>query len=128
MIKYVTWEDVEKFISNIEDIHKRMHFTGVYGIARGGLVPATMISYRLRIPLLMAPCSGCLIVDDITDTGNSLSHYLLNNTNENKYFTATIYYSPYSTVKPDYFMNMKQEEWIVFPWEKVINPEGKIKS
>ena len=128
MIKYVSWEEIEQFNENIEGIHRKMSFTGVYGLARGGLVPAVMISYRLRIPLLMAPCPGCLIVDDITDTGNSLSHYLLNNTNENKYFTATIYYSPYSTVKPDYFMNLKGDDWVVFPWEKVTNPEGRIKS
>lgn len=128
MIEQVTWKDVEQFVDEIELLHQHAHFKGVYGLARGGLIPAIMISYRLGIPLLYAPCRGCIIVDDIADTGRSLSHYILNRTNDVKYFIATIYYSKQSIVKPDYYMKEKEDgKWVVFPWERV-KLEGEIKS
>lgn len=128
MIEQVTWTDVESFVGEIETLHKTKHFVGVYGLARGGLIPAIMISYKLGIPLLQAPCRGCIIVDDIADTGRSLSHYILNRTNDVKYFIATIYYSKQSIVRPDYYMKEKADnKWVVFPWEK-IKEEGEIKS
>lgn len=129
MIERVSWEEVEKFVTEIYNLHKERHFTGVYGIARGGLIPAIMISYRLGVPLLQAPCRGCIIVDDIADTGRSLSHYILNRTNDVKYFIATIYYSHQSIVRPDYYMREKEDnKWVVFPWETVKADAGDIQS
>lgn len=128
MIEQVTWKDIELFVDEVELLHQQAQFKGVFGLARGGLIPAIMISYKLGIPLLQAPCRGCIIVDDIVDTGRSLSHYILNRTNDVKYFIATIYYSKQSIVKPDYYMREKRDnEWVVFPWEK-IKGEGEIKS
>lgn len=129
MIERVNWEDIEKFVTEIDNLHKEKHFTGVYGLARGGLIPAIMISYKLSIPLLQAPCRGCLIVDDIADTGRSLSHYILGRTNDIKYFIATIYYSHQSIVRPDYYMKEKEDnKWVVFPWEKIVSDTEIIKS
>lgn len=128
MIEQVTWEQVEKFVDELAEIHKECHFTGVYGLPRGGLIPATMASYKLGIPLLMAPSTGCLIVDDISDTGRSLTHYRPNKTNKSKYFIATIYYHEQSLVEPDYYMKNKGQDWVVFPWEVVNDSEGDIKS
>ena len=128
MMEQVTWKDVETFVEEVEILNQHAKFTVVYGLARGGLIPAIMISYKLGIPLLQAPCRGCIIVDDIADTGRSLSHYILNRTNDVKYFIATIYYSNQSIVKPDYYMREKEgNKWVVFPWEK-IKEEGEIKS
>ena len=128
MIEQVTWKDVETFVEEVEILNQHAKFTGVYGLARGGLIPAIMISYKLGIPLLQAPCRGCIIVDDIADTGRSLSHYILNRTNDVKYFIATIYYSKQSIVRPDYYMREKEDDkWVVFPWEK-IKERGEIKS
>lgn len=36
MIERVNWEDIEKFVTEIDNLHKEKHFTGVYGLARGG--------------------------------------------------------------------------------------------
>lgn len=128
MIEQVTWKDVETFVEEVEILNQHAKFTGVYGLARGGLIPAIMISYKLGIPLLQAPCRGCIIVDDIADTGRSLSHYILNRTNDVKYFIATVYYSKQSIVRPDYYMREKEDDrWVVFPWEK-IKEKGEIKS
>lgn len=116
---YVTWEQVDNFVNNLaEHIEENGYgVTGVYGIPRGGLILATMLSYRLDIPLLMAPCAGCVIIDDIADSGRSLCHYTENDTQFNAYFIATMFHHKRSIVQPDYTKFEKIDEWIVFPWE-----------
>ena len=116
-----TWEqldkDIDEFCKSCMLTGKK--FTGVYGLPRGGLVPAVMISHKLDIPLLMSPCNHCLVVDDIADSGRSLYHYTENDTQFNKYFIYTLYYAERSMVKPDYYGHLKPcNEWITFPWEK----------
>lgn len=117
-VKHVDWEQVETFldeISVISDLYN-LNFTGVYGLPRGGLVLAVMISHRLNIPLLLAPCKNCLIVDDIADTGISLEHYDIDK-NEKQYYITTMYYHKQSKVLPDFYVYEKTDNWIKFPWE-----------
>ena len=117
-VKHVDWEQVETFldeISVISDLYN-LNFTGVYGLPRGGLVLAVMLSHRLSIPLLLAPCESCLIVDDIADTGISLEHYDIDK-NEKQYYITTMYYHRQSKVVPDFYVYEKTDNWIKFPWE-----------
>jgi len=116
MIEAVSWKDVEEFVASLEN---GQTFNGVYGLPRGGLVIAVMASHKLRIPLLAAPCKGCLIVDDICDSGESLIHYARNSSgNENfDYYIATMYYKKGALVKPDYYHKIKTDNWVMFPWE-----------
>ena len=117
---YVSWKDLEEFVDSLIDEMNKQNFkpTGVYGIPRGGLIPATLISYKLDIPLLMNASKGCLIVDDIADSGRTLLHFTENDTQFNKYFIATMYYHQRSIVKPNYYKFEKNDKWIVFPWEE----------
>jgi hypoxanthine phosphoribosyltransferase len=59
-----------------------------------------------------------LIVDEVADTGKSLKmvreHIVQEGAEEVK--TATVYYKPWSVVRPDYFAK-ETSDWIVFPWE-----------
>jgi hypoxanthine phosphoribosyltransferase len=59
-----------------------------------------------------------LIVDDVADTGKSLKlvkeHIMQQSAKEVR--TATVYYKPWSGVKPDYY-ERQTRLWIVFPWE-----------
>ena len=116
----LSWEDIEDWVEKLESHikEKGLHFSGVYGVPRGGLVPATILSYRLGIPLLLAPTKDCIIIDDIADSGKTLMHFTLNDTQFNKYFIATIYYSKRSLVTPDFYTREKNDKWIEFPWEK----------
>lgn len=109
---YVTWSDVDEFITLLS-LHMNMKsFTGVYGPARGGLVFAVMISNKFNLPFLGAPQIGCLCVDDICDTGDTALAW------KNKGYTiATMFYKRGATVVPDYWMQEKEDKWIVFPWE-----------
>jgi len=117
---YVSWNDFEEFVDSLIQEMKKKKFkpTGVYGVPRGGLILATLISYKLDIPLLLNASKGCLIVDDIADSGRTLQHFTENDTQFNKYFIATMYYHKRSVVKPDYYKFDKTDKWIVFPWEK----------
>lgn len=116
---YVRWDDIETFVNVFADQVKMegRKFTGVYGLPRGGLIFAVMLSHRLNIPMLLAPADGCLIVDDIADSGKSLYHFTENDTQFNKYYIATMFYHQRSIVKPDYYRYYKEDKWIVFPWE-----------
>ena len=117
---YVSWKDMEEFAESLIQEMNKQNFkpTGVYGVPRGGLILATLISYKLDIPLLMNASKGCLIVDDIADSGRTLIHFTENDTQFNKYFIATMYYHKRSIVKPNYYKYEKNDKWIVFPWEE----------
>ena len=117
---YVTYEQIHEYIDAIaNDLEsKGIKPTGVYGIPRGGLIFATLLSYKLDIPLLLNAAKGCIIVDDIADSGRTLLHYTENDTQFNKYYIATMFYHKRSLVKPDYYKFEKTDKWIVFPWEE----------
>lgn len=109
---FVTWQEVEKFVKELKDNFKETKFTGVYGIPRGGCVLAVLISHYLDIPFLAAPFEGCLVVDDISDSGITLQHY-----QECGYKIATMFYHKDTRVVPDFCVAEKSDSWIVFPWE-----------
>ena len=104
----VKWEDIDKYINKVSEQFKNKNITGVYGLPRGGLVFAVMLSHKLNIPLLLAPITGCIIVDDICDSGESLLHYTTNKYDNNKYYITTMYYNKNSQIKVDYYLKEKQ--------------------
>lgn len=104
--------DVDEYIDELS-FKLPKNVTGVYGVPRGGLVLAVMLSYKCNIPLLQAPCEGCVVIDDIADTGTTLEHY-----KEKGYYIATMFYHKQSKVVPDFWKHEKQNEWIIFPWEE----------
>lgn len=118
-------------------------FDTVVGIARGGLVPAVYIANQLEVAKVesvgVRSYSGhdqgslefyqdipdvmgqtVLLVDDLCDTGDTMRavHDKLAET-VHRVFTATIFYKPKSTYRPDaYWKEVKDDHWVVFPWEK----------
>ena len=120
MKEYVSWEDVTTFVQKVWELCTTINVSGVYGVPRGGLVLAVLISHALNIPLLAAPCENCIIVDDICDSGETLLHYYKNSSGDGKknYYLVTMYYKENDLgVKPDFYIKNKEEKWIVFPWE-----------
>lgn len=116
---YVTYEQIHKYIDAVaEDLEsKGIKPTGVYGIPRGGLIFATLLSYKLNIPLLLNAAKGCVIIDDIADSGRTLLHFTENDTQFNKYYITTMYYHERSIVKPNFYIHEKKNDWIVFPFD-----------
>jgi hypoxanthine phosphoribosyltransferase len=116
----------------------------IVGVSRGGWPPARVLSDLLGNPNLanvkaefylgVAETKGeptltqpvsmkiankkVLVVDEVADTGKSLKlvkeHIIENGAAEVK--IATVYYKPWSIVKPDYY-EKETSKWIVFPWE-----------
>ena len=78
---------------------------------------ATMLSYKMNIPLLMSAAPNCLIVDDIADSGRTLMHFTHNDTQFHKFYITTMFYHERSCVVPDFWLHSKQDKWVVFPWE-----------
>ena len=116
---YVTYEQIHEYIDAVvKDLESNnIKPTGVYGPPRGGLIYATLLSYRLDIPLLLNAAKGCVIIDDIADSGRTLLHHTENDTQFNKYYITTMFYHERSVVKPDFYVREKKNDWIVFPYE-----------
>ncbi|MDD6128226.1 MAG: hypothetical protein PUB60_08770 [Veillonellaceae bacterium] len=112
MKEFVTWMDVESYVHAVAEFYKGKGITGVYGLPRGGVVFAVMLSHLMGVPMLGAPCKGCLVVDDIADSGETLLHY------ERKgYHITTMFYHKGSSVVPEFWIKEKKDCWIVYPWE-----------
>ena len=112
--QFVTWEQVTKFVDELAETLDTEAVTGIYGIPRGGLIFAVMLSHKINKPLLMAPCKNCIVLDDIADTGKTLQHY-----KDEGYHIATMFYHKQSLVKPHFYLYEKKDKWIVYPWEHV---------
>ncbi len=117
---YISYDDITKYIEDVVKYFESINVkpNGVYGIPRGGLFFAILLSYRMDIPLLLAPCDGCVVIDDIADTGRTLAHYTENETQFNKYYLTTMFYnSKECSVKVDFYEREKAGDWVVFPYE-----------
>lgn len=135
----------EMFLNQAQTIHKQNYTPDIIiGIARGGLVPARILTDILSTPQLaiiqiefytdiaktkQAPTltrplntnvtgKKVLIVDDIADSGHSLklakTHLQQQGAREIK--TATLYTKPQSIITPDFY-GKQTSRWVVFPWD-----------
>ena len=116
---YLTWEDIENQVTNLaEQISKSQeNIIAIYGLPRGGLIPAVMLSHRLGLPLVSKPTKGTLIVDDICDSGETfikLSRKYPTN------YLACLHLKPHtSNFIPDiYAETFNSNDWISYPWER----------
>lgn len=59
-----------------------------------------------------------LLFDDVADTGETLEYVkqYLEGRGAKKIYTATLFYKPHSSIKPDYFA-AETIAWIIFPYE-----------
>lgn len=96
----------------------------VYGIPKGGLVLGTVLANKLNVPLILGledikgkhkdiKDSEVLVVDDISDTGNTL--WFLPNVD--KYNIITLFVKEGTKFLPDFYCNKEKTKWIKFPWE-----------
>jgi hypoxanthine phosphoribosyltransferase len=142
-----SWEDMyESFLELARKIRKAGFKPDiVVGVARGGWPVARVMSDLLenpevanvkaefylgvaetrKEPVITQPVSASvqnkkvLVVDDVADTGKSLALVKehLKERGAGVVRIATIYYKPWSILKPDWF-ERQTERWIVFPWER----------
>jgi hypoxanthine phosphoribosyltransferase len=140
------WNQIYEMLLNLAEKIRKNNFKPdiIVGVSRGGWPPARVMSdllnnpnlanvrteFYLRVaetkgePTLTQPVSmkvagkKVLVVDEVADTGKSLKlvkeHIIEKGATEVK--IATVYYKPWSIVKPDY-CEKETSKWIVFPWE-----------
>lgn len=111
-MRTLTWHDFDRAVEQIAAACADAPFCGIHGIPRGGLVLAVCLSHRLALPLLPQPQPGCLVVDDVYETGLTLTPY---RQLERSRVVVWI-----SKAEPQWWQAVEvveSSDWIVFPWE-----------
>jgi len=112
----VSWKEYDRMINKLakQIMQCGKKYDGIYGVPRGGLVPAISLSHILKLPLLLYPTENSLVVDDISDTGMTLKGI------KNKHI-ACLFTTKWTATKPDFYVKYKKSllSWIVFPWETI---------
>ena len=72
----MTYIEVQRLVDIICTNIRDKKYSGVYGIPRGGLVPAALIAYRLGVPVVgfRDINKNILIVDDGVNSGVTISN------------------------------------------------------
>ena len=116
MTKYFTWSEFDKSIEHIAIQCKSWKLSGIYGVPRGGLCLAVALSHKLDIQIIEKPSKNALIVDDVFETGITLSKF--------KHIEGVNFFVLVSKKKPIWWHTVTsvcKKEWIVFPWENKRN-------
>jgi len=148
--KYVApgWDRIYEMLLELALVIRSSGFKTdiIVGVSRGGWAPARVLSDLLENtrtasmkvefyvglektssrPVVTQPVGenafgkNVLIVDDVSDTGESLKVAIdhVNEKGAKAIKTATLYYKPHSKFKPDFFAE-STGDWIIFPWERL---------
>lgn len=143
----VSWPRLEELVEELSrKISRDYEFDMLVGILRGGMIVAHLLSdilgvdeiypvgcssyvdiykrsgMRIYHPLIVDDLSSrrILLVDDVADSGGTLRGVIekvIIPKRPKEYRTATLHIKPWSTFRPDYFVEVV-DAWIVYPWEK----------
>jgi len=120
----------------------------IYAPPRGGWPIAVHLSHHLQIKNIITPHqinmgkipyylkhpeqNHILFVDDIVDTGKTLSWFkqTIRRVSANGWnvstITCSLFYKPRTVVKPDiYLRTVSDDTWVVFPWERREDAEAE---
>jgi xanthine phosphoribosyltransferase len=142
-MKYYSYEnfknDTNSLIKKVEDLH----FDAIVAIARGGLTLSHAMAEGLNIRkvqsirtelydqslkrekiTIFGECKfegvkRVLVVDDISDSGDTLNavmNYFQNEHKEIEFRSATLFYKKTSIYEPHFWIN-EADDWIDFFWE-----------
>ena len=142
----LSWQDVYNLTLQLSERIVNSGFAPdvIVGIARGGWIPARILSdvlyantlQNIRIeyytsvgakgkePQITQPLTGSmkgknmLLVDEVADTGDTLHDAVehVKDLGVADVRSAVLHYKPSSIVIPDYYM-VKTTSWTVYPWE-----------
>lgn len=112
-MRHLSWQDFDRAVERIARRYSERRFSGIHGIPRGGLVLAVALSHRLQLPLLQDPQPGCLVVDDVFETGRTLAPH--------RQLAGAELVVWISKAEPEWWQAVEVTDsaaWIVFPWEQ----------
>jgi hypoxanthine phosphoribosyltransferase len=119
MISYFTWSEFDNSVKQIANKCRFKEFSGIYGVPRGGLCLAVALSHKLKIELISEPIKNSLIVDDVYETGLTLTSF--------KDIEGAMFFVLFSKVKPTWWNTVfisDKSQWVVFPWENKLNSKN----
>lgn len=136
----LTWQDIHVTAKQLsEKLRAAGTWTKLIAVTRGGMVPACLVARDLdirtietisiksydhqaqsEISVMKAPAdcgdgTGCLVIDDLADTGNTFRtiRALLPNATY-----ACLYVKPQGKPTADHYVTeVSQDTWIYLPWE-----------
>ncbi|MGY5853632.1 MAG: phosphoribosyltransferase [Candidatus Thorarchaeota archaeon] len=141
-----SWEYIYNLTLRLSELIVKSGFSPelIVGIARGGWIPARILSdvlyndqmMNVRIeyytdvgargkePKIVQPIMGgmegkrVLIVDEVADTGESLYHAIehVKALGAKEIKSAVLHLKPTSRIIPDFYI-VKTDKWTVYPWE-----------
>lgn len=104
---------------------RRLKLENIYGLPRGGLVPAVALSHLLDLPIITNEAdirSTTLVVDDICDSGQTLRRLERKNNVAGLATTVTLVRNTGGDYLPVLWCkDKKPDQWVIFPWE--VGPE-----
>jgi hypoxanthine phosphoribosyltransferase len=113
----LSWPEFDEAVAFLARQCASLEIPGVCGVPRGGLPLAVALSHGLRRPLLTEPRPGCLIVDDVFETGATLTSIV----------TPDCHFAVWVTKNPqDWVLHARhvdKDTWVVFPWENRVDAE-----
>ena len=131
----LSWRDIGRMVDTIYDQVKNGGYTAIVGLARGGLVPAVMLSHRLdikfesvtwqtrdgglqeigRLNNIITREDKVLIIDDICDSGLTLTQVKANHPDAD----VAVLTSKLDTKLVDFVAQTyyNDDRWVIFPWE-----------
>lgn len=141
--KSVSYENIAFMVDQLAE-RVKTNYDYIIGIGRGGLIPATMLGYKLnkkvlafgvstyndqvqednfviyQQPDLLKNNSKYLVVDDICDSGNTFSIFK-KLYGDNKLYTfeyASLFVKDKASHMVDYYgFSVPEKTWLSFPWE-----------
>lgn len=141
--KSVSYENITFMVDQLAE-RVSVDYDYIIGIGRGGLIPATMLGYKLnkkvlafgintyndqlqednfviyQQPDILKCTSKYLVVDDICDSGNTFSIFK-KIYGENKLHTfeyASLFVKDKASHMVDYYgFSVPEKTWLTFPWE-----------
>ena len=112
---YLGWDDVNDLVTILCEkiITEQPNIDSVFGLKRGGLIPAVMVSHKLGLPWSDVMLPDTLVVDDICDSGVTLRDCVCS-------YTAVLYHKPHTAnFVPTLFAAIHEgDEFIYYPWER----------
>lgn len=121
------WTDVDNLVDElIRQIEiSKIEVNEVFGLQRGGLIPAVMVSHKMKIPMSSGTITPkTLIIDDICDSGVTLFEFY--NKHQVDYAfpfnlkTACLHFKPHTSefTPTTWAKTLKNDDWVVYPWER----------
>ncbi|OIO20824.1 hypothetical protein COV61_01620 [Candidatus Micrarchaeota archaeon CG11_big_fil_rev_8_21_14_0_20_47_5] len=104
----IGWREFETLVRRLARKVPKEKVKSIYAVPRGGYPAACLMAHLLNLPIVQKPEGDSLVVDDIEDSGRTLSEY------------SGMKAVPISKIKNTKTLCaaiVPVSEWIVFPWE-----------